>query len=70
MEKIPAPVKEDTILIDDYAEMNLVDVSTKPVTKEFDDKAAEKSETKSAVSDDTLVYKPVKKSAQGGGADS
>ena len=76
VEKIPAPVKksepikEDTILIDDYADMNLVEVSTKPVTKKFDDKVETKSETKSAVSDDTLIYKPVKKSAQSGGADS
>lgn len=70
--KIPAPVEEksDVILIDDFAEMNLVDVSTKPVTKVLDDKPAEKSETKSAVSDDTLVYKPVKKSDRSGGADS
>ena len=74
VEKIPAPVKksepveEEIMLIDDYAEMNLVDVSTKPVTKELDDKPAEKSETKSAVSDDTLVYKPVKKSDRSGGA--
>ena len=65
VEKIPAPVKksdpvkEDTIFIDDYAEMNLVDVSTKPV-----------AEKKAAVSDDTLVYKPVKKSDRSGGADS
>ena len=48
------PVKEETILIDDYAEMNLVDVSTKPV-----------AEKKSAVSDDTKTYMPVKKSAGG-----
>ncbi|MBR1646297.1 MAG: DivIVA domain-containing protein [Selenomonadaceae bacterium] len=65
VEKIPAhvkkaePVKEDTILIDDYEYSNLVDVSTKPVT-----------EKKAAVSDDTLVYKPVKKSDRSGGADS
>ena len=65
VEKIPAPVEEiaesveeksEMILIDDFAEMNLVDVSTKPV-----------AEKKAEVSDDTLVYKPVKKSAQGGG---
>ena len=48
------PVKEETILIDDYAEMNLVDVSTKPV-----------AEKRSAVSDDTKTYMPVKKSAGG-----
>ena len=59
VEKIPAPVKQETILIDNYAYSNLVDVSTKPVT-----------EAKSEVSDDTLVYKPVKKSAQSGGANS
>ena len=49
------PVKEEpTLLIDDYAEMNLVDVSTKPV-----------AEKRSAVSDDTKTYMPVKKSAGG-----
>lgn len=75
VEKIPAPVKksepikEDTILIDDYADMNLVEVSTKPVTKKLDDKTETNSETKAAVSDDTLIYKPVKKSAQSGGVD-
>ena len=62
--KVPAPVEEPPLLIDDYAEMNLVDVSTKPVVEEKD---AEKIAEKSAVSDDTLVYKPVKKSAQSGG---
>ena len=55
---VEKPVKqvpeEPPILIDDYAEMNLVDVSTKPVAE------------KSAVSDDTKTYKPVKSSAQGG----
>lgn len=62
--KVPAPVEEPPLLIDDYAEMNLVDVSTKPVVEEKD---AEKIAEKPAVSDDTLVYKPVKKSAQSGG---
>ena len=54
----PSPVKEvpksEPILIDDYAEMNLVDVSTKPVDQK-----------RAAVSDDTKTYKPVKKSAGG-----
>lgn len=58
VEKISPPVKEEPksepILIDDFSEMNLVDVSTKPV-----------AEKKSAVSDDTKTYKPVKKSAGG-----
>lgn len=63
--KAPAPVEEPPMLIDDYAEMNLVDVSTKPVVEEKD---AEKIAEKPAVSDDTLVYKPVKKSDRSGGA--
>lgn len=63
--KVPAPVEEPLMLIDDYAEMNLVDVSTKPVVEEKD---AEKIAEKPAVSDDTLVYKPVKKSDRSGGA--
>ena len=58
VEKISPPVKEvpksEPILIDDYAEMNLVDVSTKPVDQK-----------RAAVSDDTKTYKPVKKSAGG-----
>jgi len=60
VEKISQPVKqqpvkeEPMILIDDFAEMNLVDVSTKPV-----------AERKPAVSDDTKTYKPVKSSAGG-----
>ena len=57
VEKISPPVKEQPeepmILIDDFADMNLVDVSTKPV-----------AEKRTAVSDDTKTYKPVK--AQGG----
>lgn len=64
VEKIPAPVEKsepaeeqaEMILIDDFADMNLVDVSTKPV-----------AEKKDEVSDDTKTYLPVKKSAQGGG---
>ena len=51
VEKIPAPVEKATPVLDD-AETNIVDVSTKPV-----------AEKKSAVSDDTLVFKPVKKSS-------
>ena len=52
VEKIPAPVEKATPVLDDEAESNIVDVSTKPV-----------AEKKSAVSDDTLVFKPVKKSS-------